>query len=122
MSANAAALGRSPWSGDPWLNGAIDEVRIYAGQLLPDDIAATQLLGPNALLTTNVTLTVSHASSESLTLSWPVAASGFALESSTSLGGNASWAPVGSAAVVSGPNNQVTISPTNWTLFFRLHR
>jgi alpha-L-fucosidase len=121
VSANAAALGRSPWSSDPWLAGAIDEFRIYAGQLLPADIMAAQTVGPNVLLTSNVSLAVSPGGG-TMTFNWPVAASGFTLESSPALGSNAVWMPVTGAPLLFGLNNQVTILPTNSTLFFRLIR
>ena len=121
VSLNAAALGRSPWNGDPWLNGAIDEFRIYAGQLQPADITAAQTVGPNVPLTTNVSLAVSPGNG-SLTLSWPVAGSGFTLVSSSILGTGAVWIPVNITPSISGGNNQVTIIPTNATMFFRLQR
>jgi alpha-L-fucosidase len=121
VSLNAAALGRSPWSSDPWLNGAIDEFRIYAGQLLSVDIAAAQTVGPNVLLATNVSLAVSQGSG-SLTLNWPVAGSGFTLVSSSTLGANAVWTPVNLTPSVIGGNNQVPVTMTNATLFFRLQR
>jgi alpha-L-fucosidase len=121
VSLNAAALGRSPWNGDPWLNGAIDEFRIYAGQLLPADIAAAQSIGPDVLLTSNVSLAVSQGSG-SLTLNWPVAGSGFTLVSSSTLGANAVWTPVNLTPSIIGGNNQVPVTMTNTTLFFRLQR
>ena len=121
VSLNAAALGRSPWNGDPWLNGAIDEFRIYAGQLPPADIAAAQSIGPNVLLTSNVSLAMSQGNG-SLTLAWPVAGSGFALVSSPTLGSGANWTPVNSKAAIVGANNQVIITPTNNAMFFRLQR
>ena len=121
VSLNAAALGRSPWNGDPWLNGAIDEFRIYAGQLLPADIAAAQSIGPDVLLTSNVSLAVSQGSG-SLTLNWPVAGSGFTLVSSSTLGANAVWTPVNLTPSGIGGNNQVPVTMTNATLFFRLQR
>ena len=40
-------LGRSLWSGDAWLNGSIDEFRIYDGELDKFQIAASDLAGPN---------------------------------------------------------------------------
>ena len=121
VSTNAAALGRSPWNGDPWLNGAIDEFRIYAGRLLPDDIAAAQIAGPNTLLTTNVLLGVSQDNGIP-TLYWPVAASGFLLEASPILGPDAVWTPLNASSTVSDLNNEVTITATNATMFFRLRR
>jgi hypothetical protein len=121
VSLNAAALGRSPWGGDPWLPGAIDEFRIYAGQLLPADITAAQAVGPNVLLTTNVSLAVSQGNG-SLTLRWPVAGSGFTLVSSSTLGAGAVWTPVNITPSIIGANNHVTVNMTNVTLFFRLQR
>jgi alpha-L-fucosidase len=49
VSTNLAALGRSPWSGDPWLAGSLDEFRIYNGALTASQIAAAQALGPDQL-------------------------------------------------------------------------
>ena len=121
VSLNAAALGRSPWSGDPWLNGAIDEFRIYAGQLLPADIAAAQIVGPDVLLATNVLLAVAQGGG-SLTMNWPVAGSGFTLQSSPTLGANAVWTTVTNSVAVVDGSNQIIVSPTNTALFFRLHR
>lgn len=93
VSMNSAALGRSPWGGDPWLAGRIDEFRIYAGAMLPSDMAAAQFVGPNVLLTTNVSLT-STMLGGNLSMNWPVAGSGFTLVSSPTLGSGAVWTPV----------------------------
>ncbi len=121
VSKNAAALGRSPYTVDPWLAGSIDEFRIYAGQLLPADIAAAQIVGPNVLLTTNVSLAVSQGNG-TLTLSWPVAGPGFTLVSCSTLGAGAVWTTVNATPSVNGANNQVAIIPTNAAMFFRLQR
>jgi regulation of enolase protein 1 (concanavalin A-like superfamily) len=121
VSPNAGALGRSPWGDDPWLNGAIDEFRIYAGALLPADIAATQIAGPDALVTTNVLLGVSQ-SNETLILNWPVTGSGFTLEASQTLGHGAVWTPVTNSLVPFGLSNQVPLPPSGPGLFFRLRR
>jgi len=120
MSANAAAIGRSPWGTDPWLAGTIDEFRIYAGPLTPADIAAAQVAGPNVLLTTNVTLGFSQGGT--LALIWPVAGSGFTLESSPTLGSGAVWTSVTNASVIVGTNNQWIVPDSNSTAFFRLRR
>ena len=121
VSLNAAALGRSPWNGDPWLAGAIDEFRIYAGQLLPADIAAAQVVGPNILLTTNVSLGI-FQNSGSVTFQWPVSGSGFTIKSSPTLGPGAIWVGVTNTPIVIGANNQVTVSATDATMFFQLQR
>jgi aryl-phospho-beta-D-glucosidase BglC (GH1 family) len=121
VSLNSASLGRSPWSGDPWLAGSIDEFRIYAGAMLPSDLAAEQVVGPNVLLTTNVSLT-STMLGGNLIMNWPVAGSGFTLVSSPTLGSGAVWTPVNLTPSIIGTNNQVSVVPTNATLFFRLQR
>ena len=121
VSTNSASLGRSPWSGDPWLAGSIDEFRIYAGAMLPSDISAAQFVGPNVLLTTSVSLATT-ISSGNLIMNWPVAGSGFTLVSSPTLGSGAVWNPVNLTPSIIGTNNQVTVVPTNATLFFRLQR
>lgn len=121
VSTNAAALGRSPWNSDPWLNGAIDEFRIYAGALPPADIMSAQKAGPNVLLTTNVSLNISQGKG-ALTFDWPVAASGFVLESSPALDTDTVWTPVTGSQIIVGANNQMTIALTNTMEFFRLRR
>jgi Concanavalin A-like lectin/glucanases superfamily len=121
VSLNAAALGRSPWNGDPWLAGSIDEFRIYSGQLLPADITAAQIAGPDVPLMANVSLDVSQGSG-TLTFSWPVAASGFSLESSPALGADAVWAMVTNAPLIIGANTQVNVTSTKPTMFCRLRR
>jgi len=120
-SLNSASLGRSPWSGDPWLAGSIDEFRIYAGAMLPSDLAAAQFVGPNVLLTTNVSLTTTMLGGN-LIMNWPVAGSGFTLVSSPTLGSGAVWTPVNLTPSIIGANNQVSFVPTNATVFFRLQR
>ncbi|HZI31027.1 MAG TPA: LamG-like jellyroll fold domain-containing protein, partial [Candidatus Binatia bacterium] len=43
-------LGRSLFTADAWLNGSIDEFRIYNGAISPASIQQSQLLGPNNVL------------------------------------------------------------------------
>jgi regulation of enolase protein 1 (concanavalin A-like superfamily) len=116
-------LGASPWSawGDPYLKGAISEFRIYSGALSQSDISTSHMVGQDVLLTTNVTLNVSQGGG-GITFSWPVAASGFTLESSPTLGSGAVWTPVDGASQIIGSNNQVTVPATNAAMFFRLLR
>jgi alpha-L-fucosidase len=121
VSANSASLGRSPWNSDPWLSGAIDEFRIYAGALQPADATSAQIVGPNILLTTNVSLNVSQDSG-AMTLTWPIAASGFMLQSSPALGSDSTWTPVVGTPSIAGPSKQVTVPLTNSVMFFRLFR
>ena len=123
-SPNAAALGRSPWwnYGDPWLNASIDEFRIYSGRLLAEDVAATDAIGPNYLLTPPLSATVN---SGSIVLSWPTnyASPSFTLYSSPVLGSGASWSAIGTAPSIVGGNFQITL-PANGSSakFFQLKR
>ncbi|MBW8863844.1 MAG: hypothetical protein JF609_02780, partial [Verrucomicrobia bacterium] len=39
VSMNSASLGRSPWNGDPWLAGSIDEFRVYGGAMNSNQVA-----------------------------------------------------------------------------------
>jgi hypothetical protein len=103
------------------LKGSINEFRIYSGVLQPADISASQTVGPDVLLTTNVSLNISRGNG-TITFAWPVAAAGFTLESSPALGAGAAWTPVNITPSVIGVNNQVSVSMTNATLFFRLQR
>jgi hypothetical protein len=77
-------LGRSQWS-DPYLNGALDEFRIYSVALSAAEIAATYALGPDKVLSTNSPAMSCNASPGSLTLTWPLASAGFTLQSRTNL-------------------------------------
>lgn len=117
------ALGRSPWwaFGDPFMAGAINEFRIYAGRLLPDEIAALQVVGPSTVLTTNVSIQAS-ASGSNIALSWPVAGVGFSLYSSPTLGNTAVWTLVTNTVNVVGSDNQVMVPKTAAAQFYRLKR
>jgi len=44
-------VGRSTFAADPWLNGSIDEFRIYSTRLSAPQIATNFLNGPNAAIT-----------------------------------------------------------------------
>jgi len=123
MWAFAGSLGRSPWwaYGDPYMAGSINEFRIYSGRLLSDEIAASDIVGPNTVLTTNVSMTA-MASGGTTTLSWPVAGPGFTLYSSPTLGAGAVWTVVTNGVSIAGQNYQVTVSSSGGTKFFRLKR
>ena len=114
---NYSYINRSLYSGDPYLNLTINEFRIYGGALSPEDVAQTDLLGPDVLLTPQLSAAVV---SGNVVVSWPINFSGFTLKSSGSLGGSASWNAVGTTPVISGWNYQVALPTTNSAQFFRL--
>jgi len=74
---------------------------------------------PSALATVAPALSISRQGS-SVVISWPAAATGFNLTSSTVLGAGASWQPVGGTPTVVNGTNQVTIPVTNSAQFFQL--
>jgi hypothetical protein len=79
-------VGRSQYSADPYLNGLIDEFRIYNVALSASEIAGTDALGPNQLLSTASPPISMSAMAGNLVLTWPLASAGFALQSCTNLG------------------------------------
>jgi arabinoxylan arabinofuranohydrolase len=102
-------LGRSQWPTDPYLNGALDEFRIYSVALSASEIAATYALGPTQVLSTNSPVISHTATPSTLTLNWPLASAGFAVQSRTNLvEGN--WVNVPSPAPqIMGGQWQVTL-------------
>jgi hypothetical protein len=51
---NVFYLGRSPWSSDPYLAGAINEFRVYSGALTDAEVATNELAGPDSVPTIGV--------------------------------------------------------------------
>jgi hypothetical protein len=58
--------------------------------------------------------------SGALTVTWPAAVYGFTLQANTNLNNPAGWAPVNAPVTQNNGWNQVTVSPSNGTQFFRL--
>jgi alpha-L-arabinofuranosidase len=78
-------IGRSLYSADSYMDVSLDEFRIYNGALHADEIAASQILGPNQVLSiANPTMSASTAGGN-LTLMWPLSSAGFTLLSRTNL-------------------------------------
>lgn len=77
-------LGKSQWA-DPYLDGLMDEFRIYHTGLSAAEIAATYALGVNQQLSA-VSPTLSMATtSTQFTFTWPLASAGYTLQSRTNL-------------------------------------
>ena len=105
-------IGKSQYP-DPYFNGLMDEFSIYGGALSPGEVAATYVMGPNQLLSTNSPVVSVVTAPSNLTLAWPLAAAGFMLQSSTNLmPGN--WVNVTSPAPqMVGGQWQVPLAPLN---------
>ena len=114
-------LGKSQFS-DPYLNGLLDEFRIYSVALSSAEIAATYTLGPGQLLNTNSPTVAFSMSGQNLTVLWPLVSASFTLQSSTNLAAG-NWVTVSSPAPqIAGTNYQVALPATNAMQFFRLTR
>jgi alpha-L-arabinofuranosidase len=113
-------IGADNWP-DPGMQGTIGEFRIYSGALQAAEIAATQALGPNQLLSTASPVISGSATGGNLTLAWPLAAAGFILESSTNLAANA-WTSVPATPQIIASQWQVTVPQSGNAQFFRLTR
>jgi hypothetical protein len=112
-------IGRSPYN-DPYVNASVDEFRIYRGRLAPDEILASDAIGPNALLSTSATLSIAH-SGANVVLRWPVAAAGFSVQARASLT-TGSWVTLTNAPTLNGSNWEVTLPAAGTTQFVRLWR
>jgi hypothetical protein len=77
-------IGKSQYP-DPYLNGLIDEFRIYSVALSAPELAATDALGPNQVLNTGSPAINVATTPSSLTLTWPLASAGFTPQSRTNL-------------------------------------
>jgi len=113
-------VGRSLFSSDAYLNGTIDELRLYDGRLTPQQIAANDLAGPEILHVPSVTATNIAFSSigGELTLSWPADHTGWRLQMQTNGLENANWVDVSGATLT----NSVTlpVDTTKGSVFYRL--
>jgi hypothetical protein len=114
-------IGYSPY-GDPGIDGSVDEYRIYKGRLSPEEIQASDLLGPDEILsTTNATLSAS-GSGGNIVLSWPVASAGFTVETKPSLDLGTSWTTLTNTPILIGNQWQLTVPNSGTNQFYRLIR
>jgi hypothetical protein len=114
-------LGRSQWS-DPYLNGQLDEFRIYSVAHSAPEIAALAGLGPNQLLSTDSPSLSLATTPTTLTLTWSLASAGFTVQSRTNLA-LGDWVNVASPTPqISGGQWQVTLTPPVDTgaIYYRL--
>ena len=114
-------IGRSLYTADPYPDLSLDEFRIYDGVLQADEIAATQILGPNQLLNTGIPTINASLVGGDMALSWPLASAGFTLMSRTNLvSGN--WATVSLIPQMVGNQWQVTLPVSGNIQFFLLQK
>ena len=93
------------------------------GALLDADIAASFTAGPDSLpgdAPPPVPALGAKLSGAALVLTWPADATGYVLESASSLGAGAQWSVAPEAAAIDGGNNKVTVTPSEAARFYRL--
>ncbi|MGV3772803.1 MAG: LamG domain-containing protein, partial [Verrucomicrobiales bacterium] len=114
-------LGRSQFP-DAYWNGSYNEVRISSGAMNDAQVAASFAAGPTSLPgnDTPPKLTATR-NGNNLVISWPAAATGFVLESTTALGAGATWTPV-AGATQNGQNMEVSVPMEGNARFFRLRK
>lgn len=117
-------IGRSLYSGDPYFDFNLSEFRIYSGAFNPSDVAATQSLGPDQLVTpptapSGVNVSVSGTG---IQLSWTAvpAATGYTIKRATSPGGTFTTIAMGVSAMsysdfpaADGTTYYYTVTATN---------
>jgi hypothetical protein len=113
-------IGRSPYS-DPYMNCSVDEFRVYNGRLSPQEIQASHVLGPDALLSSTPPTLAAAMAGGSVTLKWPVAAAGFTVQAKESLAAG-SWVIVTNAPALVGSEWQLSLPASASGQFFRLWR
>jgi hypothetical protein len=114
-------IGRSLYSGDPYPDFTLDEFRIYNGALNVNEIAATQVMGPDQLLVTTGPFVSAAASGGNLTLLWPVASAGYTVMTTTNLAAS-NWTPVAVTAQIVGGQWQITIPFSQDARYYRLQQ
>jgi hypothetical protein len=86
-----------------------------------NEIAATQVLGPDQLLSADSPVVSATAAGGNLVLSWPVAAAGYTVLATTNLAGGG-WTPVAAPPQIFGDQWQVSQPLANSAQYFRLQR
>jgi hypothetical protein len=108
-------LARDQWP-DPMFNGGYSDMRIWNGALTSGQVANLYSAGPNVIV--GPVLQISGGGSQ-VTIKWPANATGFILQSTTSLS-SGTWTTVsGSPTVVNGLNT-LTVSTSPSPTFYRL--
>jgi hypothetical protein len=114
-------IGRSLYDADPYPDLSLDEFRIYNGPLQTDEIAATQILGPNQLLSTASPAISASASGGYLTLSWPLASAGCTVMTTTNLVGGL-WTAAAVTPQIIGNQWNVAVPVAENARFYRLQK
>jgi hypothetical protein len=115
-------LGASLYGSDPLLKASISEFRIYKGPLTAGQIQADHALGPDQLIgsSTTVSLTAASAGGGNVVIKWPTTSALVNLMSSPTLGAGATWTPVSNGVLTVSGGNYVMTVPVSGARYFRL--
>jgi hypothetical protein len=114
-------IGKSLYTVDPYPNFILDEFRIYSGALNTNEIAATQALGANQLLSSGSPTVGISLSGGALTLSWPLNAAGFNMQTRTNLL-LGDWVPANLSPQIVGGQWQVQVPIVGNAQYYRLQQ
>ncbi|HUC85789.1 MAG TPA: LamG domain-containing protein, partial [Candidatus Acidoferrales bacterium] len=108
-------MARDEWA-DPMFAGAYADFRIWNGALTAGQVANLYQAGPKVIVGPALTIT---AEANQITLQWPANATGFTLQSTTSLVGGTWTAVTGTPTVLNGLNTLTApASPSH--IYYRL--
>lgn len=113
-------LGRSQYSWDSYYHGAIQELRIYDGPLLPEKVAVNYHLGPDRIESSAPVLSLSNTNG-GLELVWETSEIGLVLESTERLE-SGEWQDETGEIDVIGNLNRARIPTEANQRFYRLRR
>ena len=114
-------LGRSLYSADPYADFTLDEFRIYNGGLSGSEIAATDALGPDQLLSAANPVISAAAGGGGLTLSWPAASAGYLVMTTTNLAAG-NWTAASVTPQIAGSQWQVFLPIAGNQQFYQLRK
>ena len=110
-------IGKSMFNPDPYLNGAVDEFRIYQGALTSAQVASDYAAGPDALPTPAPSLAIKLGAGI-VTISWPTNAGRYILVATTNLASPFSFSNFN--PIEQNGQIVVTDSVTNQAKFYQL--
>ena len=114
-------IGRSLYSGDTYFDVSLDEFRIYDGALSASEIAASEVLGPDSVLSGASPTLGASTDGSNLTLSWPLASAGWSVSTTTNLAAG-NWTTLSTSPQIVGDQWQATVSIVGSQQYFRLQR
>ena len=108
-------MARDQWP-DPMFNGAYSDFRIWNGALTAGQVANMYAAGPHVI--GGPSLKISNSGSQ-VTLMWAANATGFSLQSNTSLTGG-TWSPVSGTTNIANGVTSMTLPASQMQTYYRL--